>query len=262
MGHLLGVLFWLSITSPDQAEPVVPAARIVRQQPLQELFRSEVVYPQEKGEVQLTFVTDFEKFDGGSTVSLPAGFEFGLTGAWQVGAAILPYTRVRLADHVESGRGGVSIGTKYSFMNIRGSGVHAAVGLEAEFQHGPSAEGVVETGHEVESFAVAAIDLPRRAGVFAHVGVISARSPLGEGDPAGRLNWTIGGLIALAHCTLATELSFLNDRGFRRGVGGTYITPSVTLHPRDRWELSAGVPIGLTPRSNSYGLVAHLIYER
>jgi hypothetical protein len=233
-----------------------------RKQPLQELMRMEVVYPQEKGEFQATAIADYQKFDGGNSFSIPLSAEYGLTDAWQIGIEWLSYTRIGFGDSRASGRGGVAIGTKYSFMQIHGLPLHAAMGVEAEFEHGPTPSGDDDGGHEVETFGAVAIDLPHRVSVFAHVGVIAARSAVDEGEPNGRLTWSTGELIDLGKAALALELNFIDNRGFRRGTGGTYLTPSVTLHPHAGWELGLGVPIGLTARSNSFGVIGHLIYER
>ena len=233
-----------------------------RPQPLQELMRMEVVYPQQKGELQATLISDYQKFQSGNSFSVPVAIEYGLTDAWQVGVEWLPYTRVSSDGGTESGRGGVALGSKYSFMNIHGTAVHAAAGIDVEFERGPAADGGEEHGHEVETFGAIAFDWTRRLSLFAHVGVIAARTAPEEGEPDGRLTWSTGELIELPKATLAVELNFINNRGFRRGTGGTYLTPSVTLHPHGGWELAAGVPIGLTTRSNAFGVIGHLIYER
>jgi hypothetical protein len=227
-------------------------------------MRTEVVYPQDRHEVQATFIADHERFDGGRSFAIPVAVEFGITDAWQIGVSGLPYSRVALnGAETASGRGGLAVGTKYSFMNIHGSPVHAAVGVEAEFQHGPAVENAQnESGHEVETFGVVAVDLRSHMTAFAHAGVIGARTAVDEGEPNGRLSWTMGALIAGHRATLATELNFINNRGFRRGTGGTYVTPSLTVHPREAWELAVGVPVGLTSRSNTVGLIGHVIYER
>jgi hypothetical protein len=233
-----------------------------RPQPLQELMRMEVVYPQEKAEWQATLISDYQKFEDGNSFSVPVAVEYGLTDAWQVGVEWLPYTRVRSADGTTSGRGGVALESKYSFMNIHGSAVHAAAGIDLELQRGPATDGGVENGHEVETFGAVALDWGKRVSLFAHVGVIAARTAPEEGEPDGRLTWSTGELIALPKATLAVELNFINNRGFRRGTGGTYLTPSVTVHPHSGWEMAVGVPIGLTTRSNAFGVIGHLIYER
>ena len=234
-------------------------------QPLQELIRTEVVYPQEKGELQLTLLSRADKGRNGSVLGFPVEVEFGLTDAWQVGLEWGTHSRVRRGDAVSSGRGGLAVGTKYSFMNIIGSDVHAAVGLEMEFPGGLGADGLREDTREVEPFVALAADLRGGVQTFFHVG--RSFTPGGSGDEAGdesavNVQWNAGALVALRRVTLAGELnSRTNGSPWGRG-GELYATPSITfLLPRP-WEMGLGVPIGLNGRSDRFGLSIHVIYEK
>ena len=234
-------------------------------QPLQELIRTEVVYPQEKGELQLTLLSTADKGRNGSVLVFPLEVEFGLTDAWQVGLEWGTYSRVRSGDAVSSGRGGLAVGTKYSFMNINGSDVHAAVGLEMEFPGGLGADGLREDKREVEPFVALAADLHEGVQAFFHVGRSFTRGA--SGDEAGdespvNVQWNAGALVALRRVTLAGELN-TRTNGSPWGRGGElYATPSITFLLPSPWEMGLGVPIGLNGRSDRFGLAIHVIYEK
>jgi hypothetical protein len=236
-----------------------------RRQPLQELILTEVVYPQEKGELQLTLLSTADKGRNGSVLVVPLEIEFGLTDAWQVGLEWGTYSRVRSGDVVSSGRGGLAIGTKYSFMNINGSDIHAAVGLEMEFPGGLDADGLREDQREVEPFVAVAADLQKGVQAFFHVG----RSFTGgtSGDEAGdesavNVQWSAGALWALRRATLAGELTTRTSGSPWARRGELYATPSITFLLPSPWEVGLGVPIGLNGRSDRFGLAIHVIYER
>jgi hypothetical protein len=237
-------------------------------QPLQELIRTEVVYPQDKGELQLTFLSTADKGRNGSVLVFPVAVEFGLTDAWQVGLELGTYSRVRSGETVSSGRAGLAVGTKYSFMNINGSDVHAAVGLKMEFPGGLGADGLREDKRQVEPFVALAADLREGVQAFFHVGRSftrgasgNAAAEEGDGSPVN-VQWNAGALVALRRVTLAGELN-TRTNGSPWGRGGElYATPSITFLLPSPWEMGLGVPIGLNGRSDRFGLAIHVIYEK
>ena len=161
----------------------------------------------------------------------------------------------------------MSVGTKYSFMNIKGSSVHAAVGLEADFAGGLGSDGAREDNHEVEPFLAVAVDLPARLQAFFHVGksvTVGGRRQDDQlvDEPSTSVQWNAGGLMGFRHTTLALELGTHTDGSPWRQGTESYVTPSITfLLPRP-WEVGVGVPIGLGSRSDRFALAVHLIYEK
>ena len=253
--------FLAGVAAAEGGQPLVGEPR----QPLQELIRTEVVYPQEKGELQLTLLSRAGKAVNGSSLSFPIEIEYGLTDAWQVGLELGTYSRVRNSDAVSSGRGSVSLATKYSFMNINGSDVHAAVGMEAEFPGGLGDDGLREEAREVEPFLALAAGLRNGIQAFFHVGraFTHGGSPDDDGDEEGaNVTWNGGALMAFRRITLAGELSTHTSGSPWRSGGELYVTPSITfLLPRP-WELGVGIPIGLNDRSGRFGFAIHVIYEK
>jgi hypothetical protein len=237
-------------------------------QPIQELIRTEVVYPQEKGEFQLTLRSTADKGRHGSVFAFPIQAEFGLTDAWQLEVEWRSYSRVRAGDVVSSGLGAYSIGTKYSFMNIGGSGLHAAVGLELDLAGGLTSAGSREDNLEWEPFMAFALDLPSRVQAFVHTGkaftIGGADRDAADGamDDAANVQWNAGALVALRRVTLAVEINLLSKGSPWRPGGERYATPSLTFPTAGSWEVGLGMPIGLGRSSDRFGVAVLAIFEK
>ncbi len=102
-------------------------------QPLQDLFFTQVVYPQQRGEVQLTLGALVDRTRAEYAALVPFSIEYGLTNSWQIEAGWDGYTQFHSAPFKQLHTARFSVGTKYSLMNIGGSHVHAAFGIDAEF---------------------------------------------------------------------------------------------------------------------------------
>lgn len=247
VGLMLCVLPSVAVAGPQEQEEEKEY-----QQALEELIRTEVVFPQEKGELQISAGSLFDHSSRSNSFGLPLEVEYGLTDSWQVGLEWTPLTRTRVGDQAITTRGEIAIGTKYSFMSIADSGSHAAVGVEL-------AVGELE----LEPYVVFARDLNRRgAQVFAHVGLGFAAA--GDGDDEGEkaLQWNVGGLAPVGPVTLAAEINARNHSLTFRGVNELYLTPSITFRPVRSWEIGCGIPIGLTSDSPRVGLAVLVSFEQ
>jgi hypothetical protein len=228
-----------------------------RRQPVQELILTEVVYPQERGELQLTAGARFDNGRASDSTTVPVGVEYGLTDAWQVGLEWGAFTRVGSPGSAVTGTGDYSVDTKYSFMNIGGSRMHAAFGIEAGFARD------VERRREVEPYAAFAADLNRRGvQVFGHVGLAFTAATDGDHEAGRELQWNAGALVPVGAMTFATELNVRNESFTVRHARELYVTPSITFSARRFWEFGVGVPVGVTSESNRVGLVVLMSYER
>jgi len=233
-----------------------------RRQPLQELIQTEVVYPQEKRELQLTVGSRFDNERDSDSLAVPVSLEYGLTDAWQVGLEWGAYSHMSSPGSVASGTGDLAVNTKYSFMNIGGSRMHAAVGVEAGLPRHLESQ-VDRRGREVEPYAVFAADLNRRGvQVFGHVGLAFAAGADSDHQLEKELQWNAGALVPLGSITLATELNVRNDRLTVRGARELYVTPSITFRTSRVLEFGIGVPVGLTSGSNRMGISVLMSYER
>src|SRR5437763_420320 len=103
-----GCIFILLVISV----PILCRAQVKSDQALQEVFRTELVYTQDRGELQLT--TGFSPTWSQSTLlQWPLQIEYGLTNAWQVQIESDGWQRrMQLGQPVVSGLGDLSLGTK------------------------------------------------------------------------------------------------------------------------------------------------------
>lgn len=236
-------------------------------QPLQELFFTEVVYPQSRHEVQLTFGSFVDRSRPDKSALAPVSVEFGVTNRLQVEAAWYGYShyhRDPLA-HLTTARW--SVGAKYSLMNIRQSPVHAAFGMEVEFPRADAySAGEGESATEFEPYLALAADVGRAVTLFGSAGLsIEASSvrPLLTGQEAPDDKGTISGgaLLKLRRVTLAGEYTSRSDQAPWRLDGSPLVTPSLVLHPGGEWELGFGVPIGIRSGTHKAGFAMHLVKE-
>jgi hypothetical protein len=256
---------WIFLSATALAQDRLPAP------PLQELFGTEVVYPQDRGELQTTFGYSFERSEAARTVDLPVGIEYGLTDSWQIGIDWLAFSRLSSpgAPGV-SGIGGVAIGTKYGVMNVRGAGVHAAFGIDLTFSREMQADGGTRTGHELEPYLALAADLAGgRAQVFGSAGLsltsgtdqaVVSGAPRAR-DEDTRLAWNTGALVAFGRLTLATEINVQHDRLHWSGRD-LYVTPSITVRLPRAWHIGIGAPAGLAAVSGTHAVIVHAIHEQ
>jgi hypothetical protein len=245
-------------------------------QPLQEVFQTELVYPQDKGEVQLTVGP--RKFSGGEeTGEIPIAAEYGITDRWQVEVEYVAFSSVRLdPDGRARGPGDLEVGTKYAFMKIRGSDVHAAVGCNFGFPTGDVSNGLGEGLIEVEPFACIARDFPKlnRMQLFADIGVslvnrVRAR-PESDEDAEGSAVATdpheffldVGSFVPVGKFRGTLELNWATNQWNNHGAeSAIYATPGVVWDPRPGWEFGVGVPVGVSHDADHNRVIGMIIYE-
>jgi len=238
------------------------------QQLVQEVFQSELVYPQDKGEVQITAGSVWHDERGGRLNEVPLQLEYGLTDRWQVDMAVTEVSHRFDGGESSRGFGDLEIGTKYAFMNIGGSHTHAAIGADLTLPTGNEdrdlGEGLVQfepylaIGHDLQSlnnahvFGQVALGLMRRSG--------SADGA--EGDPAHELSLNSGLIVPINHARLVAEVNWSSNRWNHDGdESSLFVTPGVVWDLPGTWEVGVGVPIGLTNDGDRFRVAAQLIYE-
>jgi hypothetical protein len=253
--HVLIVAFGMVL-------PVAASAQTERPQPIQELFFTETVYPQDRGEVQLTITSLIDRTGSEEAGLLPVSFELGLTDRWQVEAGWAGYAST-LQSPMDFQTARYSIGTKYSFMDIGHSHVHAAVGFDVEFPNEAAfADNAGEDNTEYEPFVSMAVDLTHRVTVFGSAGASLELSQIVDGerpDDIGTLS--AGALVAFHYATFALEYTNRSDTLPWRLDGSPLLTPSLVLHPGGEWELGFGFPIGVREGSRTPGFAMNIIKE-
>lgn len=246
------------------ALPLRVSAQDARPQPLQELFLTEVVYLQDKGELQITLSSLLDGSSADRSALMTTAIEYGLTDQWQIGASLDGHTLFHHNPIAELRSIRTSIGTKYSFMNIRKSPVHLAFGFDLEFSDSGRFEESSEDELEGEPYVSMAVDVSRRISIFGTAGtsfaIKEAAALIDElPDDPGRVSG--GGLIAFRYATIALEYTNRSDELPWRLDGSPLLTPSIVLHPGRNWELGAAMPVGTRTGARRPGLGLHLIKE-
>ena len=110
-----------------------------------EMFQSELVYPQEKGELQFTLVPQVRKGGDRTRWIGELVLEYGLTDSLQVELEWSAFERVDPEDgESTAGTGDLELGLKYSWMNIAETGFHSAVGVGLGLPTGDQERGLGE----------------------------------------------------------------------------------------------------------------------
>jgi hypothetical protein len=260
---------WLLLAAAVVMLPGGAAAQDAQEhaQPLQDLFFTEVVYPQQKHEVQLTLGSLVDRTRHDKSALAPFGVEYGLTNRWQIGGEWDGYSRFHDDPFANARTERFVVGTKYSWMNIGHAPVHAAAGLDVEFTRGGVfAEGEGEEGTQFEPFLALAADLPGGITVFGSGGLSLQKAQivdLAHGAAPPDDQGTLGGgvLVKIARVTLATEYTNRSDQAPWRLNGSPLVTPSIVLHPGGEWEFGAGLPVGVRAGTHRPGLALHVIKE-
>lgn len=219
--------------------------------PVEDLFRSDVVFPQEAGEVQLEMIPSVVRTAGGDVSGLGAAWEYGLTDVWQIeGAWEGPIRSQVRGDSAVTRFGGASVGTKRSFMCIGGSPYNVSIGLDVEGGDGASAKPALIVGRDFGD---------QTTQVF---GGVVGQLPLTRAAPASGVTATLGAFLRLANTekgTLhgSTELSIESD-GARPDL--VQLTPGLLWHSPDAWEFGLGYVLATT-NGIGHQLLAHVVYE-
>lgn len=241
-------------------------------QPLQEVFQTELVYPQEKGEFQLTFAPRFSRKDDERKTDLPVRLEYGITNRWQVEVEYNTFTRRRSLDSGETERstGDVSISTKYSFLNIKKSNFHTSLQFEVEFPTGNVDKDLSEGFIEYQPSASFAKDFPRlnRLQIFSQVGVSlkqRVKKPRGGGElESGAHDFFLNGgfFLPVKRVRFVGEINWKTNQWNRRGSENElYVTPGFVYKLPGRWELGIGVPIGGTRDADKFRTIGQVVFE-
>ena len=242
-----------------------------REQPVQEVFQTGLVYPQERGEVQLSYTSRFSKGKGHSSLQTQMNFEYGITDRWQIEIDWNAMSRrTETGEATTRGRGDLSIGTQYSFMNMRRSNFHSAVGFEVSLPTGNVEKKLSEGFIEYEPYFILARDFPKlnNMQIFSQVGVgFGHRARRGveaeEEEPAAHeLNLGVGMFVPFRSLVLTGEFNLSTNRWNNGGLEREmYLTPGLMWRLPRNWEVGVGAPVGLTRDADKSGAIFKLVYE-
>jgi hypothetical protein len=241
-------------------------AQTTTEQPLEELFMTETVYPQDKREIQITVGSQFSKSSGRKLFQTPMSIEYGLTDKLQISLEWAPTNRLKIDGETFRGLSDMEVGLKYSWMNIGKSNFHIATGFDLGVPSGSVKKELGEGAMEYEPYVVVAKDFPHlsRLQLFSQFG-FSVAQPVrfaaddddDEKSVSKGIEWNNGFFVAYKQTAFATELNWEKN-----GEESTlYLTPGIVWSlPRDL-ELGLGVPIGMTKSADSFRVIVKLSYE-
>lgn len=240
------------------------------EQLVNEFFLLGAVYPQERGEIQLTTYPRIE-FDEGYRSVLPLAFEVGLTDRWQVEAEWIPLA-VRHPKGLarRSGVGDVELETQYSLMNVGGSDTHLAFGVGMTLPVGSEEAGGSGGETEVEPSLLVARDFRSGARVGQLFGQISLGLPgvgeemdaLASSTPETReLVLGLGYVAGVGRARWIAELSWASDEWDGGENSELLIAPGLVWDLPDSWELGVGLPIGFGGDAAPFAISLFLLYE-
>lgn len=216
---------------------------------LEEILGASLVYPQEKGELQLTLAPSFRNQDTGNQIVLGTVVEIGFTDALQ---AELEWDAI-VVDQPDEGDGDAKSGTMeieilYAFMNPGGAPWSTALSAGLQFPTSEAEEGAAQV--DLELAGIAALDLPIKLGqIFAHGGLELDLEEIGEVEPFINL----GAFIKLPLVTPTAVLGLDED--------GVSVTPGLAFSPGEKWEINLGATIGLTGDTDPYAIAGLISYE-
>lgn len=244
------------------------------EQPLQELFQSEIVYPQQKGEIQFTLTPRFREGDEGENedfMEIPLRLEYGITDAWQVELGWEAFVNRNPDDgESDSGIGDLQVGTKYSFMNIADSDLHAAGHFQVVFPTGDVDEQLTEGFIRFEPSLILAKDFPElnNLQLFTQAGfsfverVKEPDNPEDEEPEAHELILNGGFFIPVQQLVVITEINWNNNKWNDDGdKDELYVTPGLVWGLSKSLEIGAGMPVGLTDDSDDFRIIGMATYS-
>ena len=249
-----------------QAKPVEEKRKVP--QPIQEVFQSDLVYPQDEDEIQFTFFPSYRKQGRADKARTLVEIEYGITDAFQVIAEWdgLLYENPEKGPTISS-PGNLELGAQYSWMALGDGNLHASLGAFVEFPTGSVDDGLTEGFLEWKPFVVLARDFPQwnQSQIFLEFGfnwVDRMRPPPDDPEPEiDSLFWNVGGFLPIGPWRGVLEINVNNNQLDGGGVNEIFLTPGVIYKLSKEWEIGLAAPVGLTDTSDDYRLVGYIMWE-
>ena len=237
-------------------------------QPIQEMFQSNLVYPQEKDEIQFTLFPSFNKNQSGQKARTLFEIEYGITDAFQVIFEWdgLLYQNPRTGPTI-AGPGNIEVGAQYSWMGLGDGNTHFSFGNLIEIPVGPVGNGLTEGFIEVQPFIILARDFPElnQSQIFFEFGfdwVDQIRNvPESTAPEADSISWNVGAFFPIGFWRATLEINGSNNKWDGGNRNDIYITPGTIYKLSKEWEIGIATPIGATNTSDDYRVVGYLMWE-
>lgn len=239
--------------------------------PIEELFKTDAVYPEERGELELELAGVYQNHSGANTLTIPLSLEYGLTDNWQLEAEWDSFIQRYAGGHsVASGIGDLELGSQYSFMNIEGSLFHIAPRFSIDLPFGNVNDDISDGFIEYEPAIIIARDIPQlhRTQIFTEIGagiVQRIKRPVDADDAepaAHELQFGAGFFTLFKHGAATMEFNLSNNQWNHHGTEDElYVTPGYLWRATPNIEVGLGIPVGLNNSSDRFDILAHVVYE-
>ena len=237
-------------------------------QPIQEMFQSNLVYPQEKDEIQFTLFPSFRKNKSAQKARTLFEVEYGVTDELQVIFEWegLLYQNLK-SEPAIGGVGNIEIGAQYSWMGLGDGNTHFSFGTLTELPVGSLENGLTEGFFEVQPFIVLARDFPElnQSQIFFEFGydwVKQIRNVPESSEPeVDNISWNIGAFFPIERWRATLEINGNINKLDGGSINDIYITPGTIYKLSKEWEIGIATPIGVTETSDDYRVVGYLMWE-
>jgi|LWDU01.1.fsa_nt_gi hypothetical protein len=227
----------------------IAVAASEREELIQEVFKSDLVFPQQAGEIQLSLLPEYAESDEETSWAVPVSVEYGITDNLQVEFEWVSYGHNNPDDEgASAGIGNLEIGLQYSWLAIADSPFHAAVGVEFGLPLGDDDKELGEGEKSLGSYFIFAVDVADNTHAFVQFGVEYPEHETRE-------RYANLGVIS----SVTDDVSLTLEYNWEEEA--QYLTPGVVWSPIDDWGFAIGVPIGLGDEANDFELILHIILE-
>jgi hypothetical protein len=233
--------------------------------PVEDLIRSDVVYPQERGEMQIELLPAFESSGNVHSWALAVATQYGVTNAVQLEASWAgPVSSAEPGKARTWDVGNLTVGSKLVFMCMGRTAFHSSVSLDVEMPTGTE-EG--DRRPRIQPTMIFARDLRAlHAHVFTSaqlsipVGRVTSAdslvSPPSSAEIAGTdLQWDAGGFIRFKTLRVTGEVTLLHQAGERAAL---QLTPGLIWHS-EPWEVAVGA-FTTVDGPPARGALFHVVY--
>jgi hypothetical protein len=268
---LAGALISLASSSVRADDDEAAGSTNINKRPIEELFKTDVVYPQEKGELEAELASVYQNHVGGDSWTVPISMEYGFTDRWQVEAEWDSLVqRFPRNQSVVRGVGDLELGTQYSFMNVGDSLFHIAPRFSIQVPIGNVNEDLSEGFMEFDPAVILARDFPElhHTQFFTEMGAsfvqrINKPRDSDNAEPAAHeLNLGTGFFVLFPHGAATMEFNWANNRWNHHGAeNDMYLTPGYLWRVAWNMEIGLGIPIGLNRSSDQFEVSAHVTWE-
>ena len=273
--YALGLLALMVISFPPlpaRADDDAAAGSTNRvRRPIEELFKTDVVFPEEKGEVEPELASVYQHHVGGDTWTIPITLEYGFTDRWQGEAEwdswVQRYPKNQTAVR---GFGDLELSTQYTFLNIDDSLFHIAPRFSIEVPVGDVNKDLSEGFLEYEPAVILARDFPElhHAELFTEIGAnlvqrVNTPKNTDDAEPAAHeLDLGSGFFVLFPHGAATLEFNWSNNTWNHHGAENEmYLTPGYLWRVSRKVEIGLGIPVGLNNGSDRFDVVAHIVWE-